>query len=65
MALEEMIAANEDEFLGLGDRRDQFFQSIVRTILIVVAADKQLGLGASVQERVRIKPTLGFHRRTN
>ena len=62
---EEMVAGNEDQFLRIGGLGDDCLQSLVWTVLIVIAADEQLGLPAVAQKRIGVQTAFGLDRCTD
>src|ERR1035437_1572603 len=65
MAFEEMVSGDEYQLFRVGGFGNEFLQRILRAVLIVVAADEELGFGAVPQERKRVKASIGFDRRTD
>ena len=61
MAVEEVIAGNEHQFLRIGGLGNDCLQSLVWTVLIVIAADEQLGLPAVAQKRVGVQTAFGLN----
>src|SRR5208283_463477 len=59
MALEEVVAGDEHQFLRIGSRGDHLFQRFVRAELVMVAADEELGLGTLAEKRKRIDTAVG------
>ncbi len=46
MAFEEVVSRNEYQLFRISGLGDEFLQCIVRPILIVIAADEELGFAA-------------------
>ena len=65
MSGEEMIARNEDQFLWFGGLRYNLLQQRVRPVLITIAADEELRLGALAQKLVRIQAAFRFDGRAD
>src|SRR5271169_1641495 len=60
MTREEMIAGNEDQFLGLGCVGYNRLQRIVRAEYVVVTAKEQLWLVTFAEKLVGVQPAFGF-----
>src|SRR5436305_11282548 len=57
-------ALHEDDLLRLARFGKDFVQLLLRTELILAAADEQLRLRALAQKRITIKPVVNLHRGT-
>ncbi len=62
MAREEVVTRDEYQLFWVCGLRDQSFQRVVRSVLIMIATDEELGFGAIPQERERVKSSLGLDR---
>src|SRR5271157_3029511 len=54
-----MVSGDKHQLLGIGSMLDHLFQRLVWPELVVVAADKELGLRTLAEERKRIDTAIG------
>ena len=59
----EMIAGDEHQLLRFRRAGHYFFHGLVRAELVVIAAEKELGLAAVGQKLVRVEATFSLYRR--
>src|SRR5271157_1028815 len=57
-----MVPGDKHQLLGIGSLLDHLFQRLVWSELIVVAADKELGLRTLAEKRKRIDTAIGHDR---